>query len=576
MFPDVAIGDSIMSICDIIRWRAEHQPTDIAFVFLDDRGRNPQATSYGDLLSRVRAVAARIVAETARQEPVGCVFRPGPDFIVAFFACLWAGRIAVPVAPPGPRQDADELLAILSHSGARLVLTNEASLRAIETTPLGPSRAAICWRDISNWPGVNLPVHHDCSVSDSELAFLQYTSGSTGSPKGVMVGHDNLLDNSAQIARAFGHTSKSVGVIWLPPHHDMGLVGGIVQPIFVGFPVYLMAPADFIRSPVEWLRAISRYRATTSGGPAFAYEMCASRISEQRRAGLDLSCWEVAFCGAEPISIDTLRRFANAFEGNGFRKSALLPCYGMAEATLIVTCAARGAGATVSSLAAAGDDAFQFSGDYVDCGVPDPSTEVVVVDPETMRTVEHRQVGEIWVRGPSVAKGYWKDDMQTVGTFRARTPSSDHCFLRTGDLGFKSDNGFYICGRRKATAVLRGVNHSLEDIERTSASAHSALLGSMALAVVRVTDGVERLFVLQESASATREGSLREEVIGRIRERVVANHGVNPSGIALVPPGSLPRTRSGKLRRGDSETNWSIYLNHADNTAAPCFSAATA
>jgi acyl-CoA synthetase (AMP-forming)/AMP-acid ligase II len=559
------IWNPVMSICEIICWRAEHQPADTAFVFLDDRGRNPQVTSYGELFARVTAVAAGIVAETMHQEPVACVFRPGPDFIVAFFACLWSGRIAVPVAPPGPRQDPDELLAILSHSGARLILTNTATLRAMETTPLGAKREGMSWRDICNWPEVKLAAHRDCIVSGKDLAFLQYTSGSTGVPKGVMVDHDNLMDNSAQIARAFGHSSKSVGVIWLPPHHDMGLVGGIVQPIFVGFPVYLMAPADFIRSPVEWLRAISRYRATTSGGPAFAYEMCASRISAERRAGLDLSCWEVAFCGAEPISIGTLQRFADSFASSGFRKSAFVPCYGMAEATLIVTCVARGIGATVSSLERADNDAFQFSGDYVDCGVPDPSTEVIVVDPDTMRLLDRGQVGEIWVRGPSVAKGYWKDDQQTAATFHARTPASDHAFLRTGDLGFRSDSGFYICGRRKATAVLRGVNHSLEDIERSSATAHSTLLGTMALAMVRVTDGVESLFVLQESATVTREGLQQEEVLGCIRERIVANHGVNPAGIALVPSGSLSRTRSGKLRRGDSEKNWSVYLNHASN-----------
>jgi acyl-CoA synthetase (AMP-forming)/AMP-acid ligase II len=530
------------TICEILMARAEAEPDRLSHAFIEDRGRRTDTLSYGQLCERVERVAAFLLRSSARQEPVACIFGPGIDFVTAFLGCLWAGRIGVPIAPARRGEGHEAIDQVLRDCGARIVLTNIEALGAAQA--VGSSQD-LAWIDIAT-----LPVGERALLEarPQDIAWLQYTSGSTGRPKGVIVGHDNLMANSRVIETAFGHTRDSIAVMWAPPHHDMGLVGGLVQPLFVGFPVYLMSPIDVIRSPGAWLRAISKHRATASGGPNFAYEMCVARVREEALAELDLSSWSVAFCGAEPVSMATLQRFADKFSACGFRPGAFLPCYGLAEATLMVSGAHRRDGPSVAAI----EDRAAVALDYVSCGKPTAAHEVRIVDPDSGKPLAARQVGEIWVRGPSIARGYWDDADLTARTF-VNADDEDAPFLRTGDLGFLSSDGdLHVCGRLRSIFIAHGVNHSLEDLERTASLAHPALGAQQCLAMPIGAPGEERLVLLQEAPPSARQPPLAQDVMETIREQLVQRHGLNPAAIKLVPIGAVPRTRSGKPRRDRS------------------------
>jgi acyl-CoA synthetase (AMP-forming)/AMP-acid ligase II len=389
-------------------------------------------------------------------------------------------------------------------------------------------------------------------------ALLQYTSGTTSSPRGVMVSHANLLANAELIAQNFKHPKHLWGVTWLPPYHDMGLMGGILQPIYFGAPSAVIAPMDFVRRPAVWLEAVSRYRARTSGGPNFAYELCARTVTAAESLDCRLDSWELAYVGAEPVRANTLDLFATKFAPLGFKRESFFPCYGLAEATLYVS----GGRPSVRHLSAAGlrehrvveqSDSGLLQNDVdhraiVGSGRPALTLSVAIVNPETERPSETSSIGEIWVSGPTVAAGYWNRPEETRDTFHARlVENGDGPFLRTGDLGFVQDGELFVTGRFKDLIIVRGRNHYPQDIENTVVGVSPAIRPGTC-AAFSVDSGAEEKLVLVLEMPRPRPERL-DVLAGDIRQAVVGAHEVQVSSIVLVRAGAIPRTSSGKARR---------------------------
>jgi acyl-CoA synthetase (AMP-forming)/AMP-acid ligase II/acyl carrier protein len=538
------------TVVSLLRWRAEHQPGQLAYRFLNDGERDETRLSYGELDRAARAVAARLTEAGAAGERAVLLYPPGLDYLIAFYGCLYAGTVAVPAYPPDPaRLDRSlrRLEAIVQDAQPLLTLTTAAHAGLLDLVAgRGPGPAlppvlatdGIAPGDAASW--------QPPAVGPGSTAFLQYTSGSTAVPRGVVLSHGNLLHNSGLIHRFFGSSDRTVAVAWLPPYHDMGLIGGIIQPLYGGFPITLMSPGHFLSRPLRWLEAVSRYGATTSGGPNFAYDLCVRKTTPAERATLDLSRWQVAFNGAEPVRPETLERFAAAFAPAGFRPDAFQPCYGLAEATLIAT---GGVAWTAGGTSAAARR-------LVSCGRTAPSQRVVVADPRTQAECAAGQEGEIWLTGPSVAQGYWSRPELSREVFGARlTGSGEGPFLRTGDLGLIRDGELYVTGRLKDLIVIRGRNHHPQDIEATAERSHPALRpGCGAAFTVAAGDpdgpvGAEQLVVAWELSPQAGEAH-HGEVATAVRTAVAREHGLQVRTIVLLPRGGIPKTSSGKVQRG--------------------------
>jgi acyl-CoA synthetase (AMP-forming)/AMP-acid ligase II/acyl carrier protein len=549
---------------DLLRARAAAEADRVGYRFLADGESAESTLTYGRLDRRARAVAA-----TLRSLGVGAGDRvlvlcpPGLAFVEALLGVMCAGAVAVPAHPPRAarreRSASSRLTGILHDSApaAALMAAAQAEVVGDAIRDAGRGVALVAVDSIADAAADGWS---DPSVSPTDLALLQYTSGSTGDPRGVELTHANLLHNSATIRDAFGHTRDSAGVIWLPPQHDMGLIGGVLQPLFVGFPVTLMPAQAFLARPVRWLRAISKYGATTSGGPNFAYDLCARTITDADKARLDLSRWAVAFNGAEPIDADTLDRFARAFAPCGFDAAAFYPCYGLAEATLLVTGPAKGGGAARVAVdpaalrehrvAVASNGAVAAARTLVGSGRAASDHAVVIVDPTTATRCGGDRVGEIWVRGGAVARGYWNRPAETTETFDARLADDAGPYLRTGDLGFVRGGELFVTGRLKDVIIVRGQNHYPHDLERTVERCHAALRPAGGV-VVLIDHGAggERVAVIHEVEREHRRAA-HDPIIAAIREAVAREHGIAPHVVVLLEPGGLPRTSSGKPRRG--------------------------
>jgi amino acid adenylation domain-containing protein len=541
------------SFVEVLQTRAAQTPDALAFRFVEP-GREPEEVSYAGLDASARDVAAALATASragTQGERAVLLFPPGRGYVAAFFGCLYAGVIAVPVYPPtGPRH-LPRLLALLRDCDPEFLVTTAGFTDAVRSIaddlPTDRRRPVVVDIDAPHGGAAGL----DVAASGPETtAFLQYTSGTTGTPKGVLVSQGNLLANSELIRRKFGHSERSRGVIWLPPYHDMGLIGGILQPLYTGFEVTLMSPLDFLRSPASWLRAISDYQATTSGGPDFAYDLCVRKVSPQVREELDLSSWRVAFTGAEQVRPDTIDRFCEAFAGCGFRRQAFYPCYGLAEATLMVAGGGADAAPVVRQVDAAallaGRAAAPRDGQtrwLAGCGHPGDDHQLRIVDPGERRDVPAGTVGEIWVQGPSITAGYWGAPGPS-GTLPGRR---EH-YLRTGDLGFVDHEGeLFVTGRIKDMIVVRGLNHAPDDIERTALDSDARLrAGRCAAFGLSGRDG--DLAVVAEARGGTSAAQAAELAVG-LRSAVMAGHGLAAEVVALLPPGELPVTSSGKVRR---------------------------
>ncbi|MFJ4192152.1 amino acid adenylation domain-containing protein [Kitasatospora sp. NPDC089509] len=542
---------------------AAADPDRTAFEFSGKEDAPAERLSYGQLDRRARAVAARLQRLGLTDRPVLLLQPPGLDYVVSFVGCLYARAVAVPVYPPNRRpRSLERLVDIVADCGATVALTTAAVRdRLLPGDPDGAVMDVLRLVATDQVPEAEATDWAHPRVDADTVAFLQYTSGSTSAPRGVVLTHGNLLHNSALIQRAFRTTEATRGMSWLPLFHDMGLIGGMLQPLYYAGSCSLMAPTAFAQDPLRWLREISRTRATVSGGPNFAYDLCADLATPEVLAGLDLSSWEVAFNGAEPVRAETFRRFAEAYAPAGFRAEAFTPCYGLAEATLIVSCKPHGtaparydAPHSLLEGVAGADGTATGSTELVSSGRPDDSQRLEIVDPVTRRPVPVGAIGEIWLSGPSVAQGYWNRPEHSAATFGARLADEETAddegptFLRTGDLGLLRDGELYVTGRLKDLVIVRGRNHYPQDIEQTVAAVHPALRANCGAAVQVELAGAAELVIVHEVSRDHQDGDL-PALARAVREAVAEAHGVRPAAVVLIRAATLPRTSSGKVQR---------------------------
>jgi len=554
-------GTSANTFIDIFRGHAERQPEAPALSFLKDGEAVAQELSYGELDRRARATAVRLAQLVTPGDRALLLFDSDLEFAIAFLGCLYAQIIAVPAYPPRTGHHLKRLQAIASDSEPSVVMVASSirdrigdraplllhSLRAAHWLVLDDDeRAAEAWQPPA--------------LTRDSLAFLQYTSGSTGAPKGVMVSHGNLLHNEQLIARSFGHSASLVGVGWLPLFHDMGLIGNLLQPLFLGARFVLMSPAAFIQKPVRWLRAISDTRSdhVSSGAPTFAYDLCVRKIADADLEGVDLGGWRVAYNGAEPVRADVIDAFCERFARHGFRRSAMSPCYGMAEATLLISIGEPGGGPEIATLDAAAlersvaspAERDRASRRLVSSGRTWLDHDLVVVDPATCAPCPAGQIGELWVSGPSVAQGYWRNPEVSREVFHARLAAGGaRDYLRTGDLGFVRDDQVFVTGRRKDLIIIRGRNHYPHDIEATVGHSSPALVPDGGAAFSIDGPSGEALVIVQEVSRAHRDHLDGAAVAAAIQRAVSEAHELLVHAVVLIEQTRLPRTSSGKVQR---------------------------
>jgi acyl-CoA synthetase (AMP-forming)/AMP-acid ligase II len=542
------------NFAELLAYRAQTTPYQLAFRFLPSESDEPPTRTYSELDARASQIAHYLSERVEPGERALLLFPSGLEFVEALFGCLYAGVVAVPLHPPLGTSMLWRLQEIAMDARPAIGLTTQAMLQRIRRrADATPALAALEWFVSEDISGGKPPGARRASMP--ELAMLQYTSGSTGTPKGVMLTHANLIENAAQVHVAFGSPQRSTDnmVCWLPPFHDMGLMSGVLGPIFSDIEATLIAPTAFAQHPVRWLEVITRFGATLSGAPNFGYDLCTQRISEKERSKLNLSTWRVAFCGAEPIRYATLRKFAEEFSPCGFRMESFLPCYGLAEATVAVTASRESAPVTLTLSAESlqegqvVESAIQGH-QLVACGRPIPGVRVLIVDAERRSPCPPHHVGEVWVQGANVAKGYWYQPELTREVFAATlADTNEERFLRSGDLGFMYDGRLFVTGRAKDMIIVRGLNYYPQDIEASAEQSHAALVRGGVAAFSIDDDTGERLIVVQEV-----QRTARNEVDGicnAIRAAVTQDHGISPWAVLLVSQGRLPKTTSGKIRR---------------------------
>ena len=562
------------TIVDLLRQRAAYRPHDRAFTFLVDGENEELNITYAELDRKARALGAWLLSEGMAGKRVLLLYPSGLDFIAAFMGCLYGGAIAVPAYPPRKNRSVERIEAIAADAEASVALTTRDVVDRFDALrATAPSLEHLIWKVDSELDVAWADRWERPDIDGSTLAFLQYTSGSTGTPKGVMLSHENLLHNSLRIMQAFEITRSQSGVFWLPSFHDMGLIGGILVPLYGGKFNVLMSPVAFLQKPLRWLQAISKYRATISGGPNFAYELCVRKTTPEQRATLDLSSWTLAFNGAEPVRAETIDAFCEAFAPCGFRREAFYPCYGLAESTLMVTGGMKFEPPVVRSFDAASIETgaavvrpanAPAVRRLVGSGRELDGQDVLIVDPQSCEALPPGRVGEIWVSGPSVAQGYWNRGDASAATFGAMLAQSDQSspdqavttwqpnpgpYLRTGDLGFFDNGELFVAGRLKDLIIIRGRNHYPQDIEHAVEEASTLVrAGSIAAFAVDV-DGRERVAVVAEVERGKREPAEVAAAFEAIRKRLATEHELAVEAIVLVRPNSVPKTSSGKIQR---------------------------
>ncbi|CBL44577.1 probable AMP-dependent synthetase and ligase [gamma proteobacterium HdN1] len=537
--------------------------------FLSDTGSLEGTLTFAGLDRAARNIAAHLTEEGLARKNLMLLYTPGLDYIKAFFGCLYAGSVPVPAYPPMGARDIDRLKRIVVDCDAAAILSSSTLRPMINAWISNPSNGL----NISCVPtdlsaAVEAPGFASADVASDSLAFLQYTSGSTGHPKGVMVSHRNLLENFRQIVWTFSQGSNDFDaiskgyktVIWLPPFHDMGLIGGVLTPVYAGAQVTLMSPLTFLKNPFLWLKAISDAGAMVSGGPNFSYQYCVSKITDEQVAQLDLSSWGVAFNGAEPIQVDALHSFAKKFAAAGFDARAFLPCYGLAEATLFVagSPAFRGALVRDASLVhlVGGEFVPLESGassevsPLVSSGVVATGADVRIVDSNTHVECVDGKVGEIWVNSPSVAQGYWNKPSFSDSVFRAHIQGQeDKAWMRTGDLGFLWEGELFVTGRLKEMIIVAGRNHYPQDIEQTLQACNSAFRRGCGAAFAVSDHGKEALVVMQELSSTQFQPAEYQQLALQAAKAIAFRHGISPKALVFIVKGSLAKTSSGKIQR---------------------------
>lgn len=544
---------------DLARQGAEECGDEVLYTFLLDGESKEINLTWAQLDVRARAIAAQLQERGLAGQRVLLIYPPGLDYVVVFFACLYAEVIAVPAYPPMLNRSISQLRNIIEDASITVALTSGQVFACLDTlTGVEPALAQLTWIVTDEVPDERADDWRPPLVHEDSIAFLQYTSGSTSAPKGVMVTHGNLLHCGAVAASILEPNARLLS--WLPQYHDLGMLFGVLQPVYGRNPVVLMSPMDFLREPARWVRAISRYRAAVTAAPNFAYDLCARKTSPQEAAGLDLSCWQVAVNAAEPVQAATLDRFDAAFAGAGFRKSTPVNVYGLAEGLML------SAGpkdepphvATLDGTALAHGFALPVNGQgsgqpVVSAGQAIDGQRVLIVDATSKMECESGRVGEIWAAGRSVARGYWGRTWETRETFGARLANGAGPFLRTGDLGFVHDGQLFVTGRSKDIIIVRGQNVYPQDLERTAEGSHPALRPGCVAAVGVSTgaqDDGDQIVVVQE-VRLDWQGAVADAA-SAVHRAIVTEHGLTLDAVMLIKAGGIPKTSSGKIRRHET------------------------
>ncbi|MDR3501225.1 MAG: fatty acyl-AMP ligase [Legionella sp.] len=598
------------SLVSLLEAKARSQPDFPLYTFLSRNTDENRILTLETLAEQARKIAILLQKSTRPGERVIIIYPPGLELIAAFFGCLYAGVIAIPVYPPNTKALVTKLHHIIQNSGARVALTTDEILRKVKKlrvvkllnkTPVlgkmvnhlaGPTfernSQLLGWdfekmhflvtdylSDYSD-EGWNKPL-----ITPDSLAFLQYTSGSTGKPKGVMVSHGNLLNNLAVMQLRNRSSEDDICVSWLPPYHDMGLIAGILQPLFTGYPVKLMAPMSFLQRPAAWLEAMSHFRGTITGAPNFAYDLCIDKITDDEKGHLDLSSWRIAATGSEPIRCSTIEKFTNFFEDCGFQADAFYPCYGLAESTLMVTAVDPNEGVQsqlVDNKALSlgqvryCDASYPHARRLVNCGKPADDFYIMIVNPETLQVCTERKVGEIWVASKSVTQGYWQLPNESKYCFHAKIPGDERTFLRTGDLGYLAEGALYVTGRLKDMIIIRGCNYYPHDLEDIINGCHP-LVRMNCGAIFSVEENEQEYLVVVQEIKQHIEAEVAREIIKIIRNRILKEHGITADIVVLAAHKAVPKTTSGKIQRLLCKKNYlegSLEIFYIDSIHDSC------
>ena len=574
--PDAPAGCA--TLIDVLRFRGLEQAANDAFIAPCDDPDQARAITNGGLERWARRFAAHLQSRGARGQRVVLLFNTGLEYIAAYFGVLMAGAVAVPTYPLMRPNRRKFLLRLIQDARPVIILAereiHDAGVQAFKDEP---SIANVRWIAADELDEGCEELWTDPGVGPDDVGMLQYTSGSTGHPKGVMVTHANLIGQTASIYHWLERPPTTPGQTFLPLYHDMGLIGAILYPFYAGFPVGVMSPLSFVQRPVRWLETISALRATISGGPNFAYDLCVDKVSDAEIERLDLSCWRYAFMGSEPIRAETLDRFSERFARCGFRREHLFPAYGCAESTIMIVgrpAAERGPVVRVfdgrelpkgRAVDAAPDS--EDARPMVSSGEALAGHVLKIVDPETREVLPQRRIGEIWAQGNGVASGYFDKPQATDDTFAATTADGEGPFLRTGDLGFLLGSKLFITSRLKDLIIVAGKNHHPPDIEESVEDAHPALQSCGAIVFSADIEGAERVVVVAEVRRRLKvslgeptdppvNGALRawqvvgeEEIVTAVRRVVSRDHDLALHEVLLLRPNSIPKTTSGKLAR---------------------------
>ncbi|WP_063768897.1 fatty acyl-AMP ligase [Verrucomicrobium sp. BvORR034] len=539
---------------ELLRQHADRVPDKIAVTLLANGETESGHLTYRELDLRARAIAGHLQSAGLGGRCVLLLHPSGLEFVTAFFGCLYAGVIAVPVFPPRFNRNMQRLDHIIADTSPGLVLTTTSMMSRRETAP---ALSEIPWVATELIPEASADSWAAPALERSNIAFLQYTSGSTSAPKGVMVTHGNLLANHAMMQAAYDQDENSTIVCWMPLFHDMGLITALLQGLYLGSRVVIMPPETFIMKPARWLQAMSRYRAHSTGAPNFAYDLCVRKVTPEQCQDLDLSAWRLAMNAAEPVVAETLQQFTTKFAPYGFRQETLNPGYGLAEATAFVTSGACAALPVLHLTPPSTTPDSTTTRPKVACGPPWEGGQVLIVDPDSLEPCPPGVVGEIWLTGPHVAAGYWNQPEATTRTFHAFTAGGTHGpHLRTGDLGYMYQGELCVSGRLKDIVIVCGQNHDPADIELTVEASHPRIRPH-ATAAFGIYDGdTEKLVVLAElgrpARGETADGdaaTLHTEILRNARRDVSEQHGITLHELVLLPPSSLPKTTSGKIQR---------------------------
>ncbi|PKL77228.1 MAG: AMP-binding protein [Candidatus Melainabacteria bacterium HGW-Melainabacteria-1] len=554
--------DHLIDWADLLARRANDAPNVVAYRFLLKGEPPARELTYAQLNQQACALASHLRSLYPPSTHIMLLFEPGIDFCLAFWACLLAGMVAVPCYPPADPRLRERFMALARDAGAKAVLTNKAIKQLITLARwLVPALRKLNWIAIDE-VSAHQKLTQLTPAAPGTLALLQYTSGSTGTPRGVMLSHMNLWQNmlcleGARLSGGMRPGTEEHLLSWLPLYHDMGLMTGVLFPIYLGSSSTLFSPLHFLQQPARWLRAISVERATISAAPNFAYEFCLRRIRDEQLVGLDLSCWDGTLNGAELIQPGTIRRFIDRFAPFGLRPTVFYPVYGLAESTVFVTGSIRGAEPVIEAFSRQGllshrvamPQNAEDNQELVSIGTPFADTELRIVDPETCRLCSPDQIGEIWIRGGSIGLGYWQQPQASTELFAAEImdalPADQGPWLRSGDLGFGYQGRYFIAGRIKDLIILQGQNYAPQGFEHCAESAHPAIRTGCVAAFG--SGEPESLVILAEIKPKHHEPVA--QIQAAIRQSIAETFALPVPQIMLLPKAALPKTTSGKLRR---------------------------